>query len=63
MVEVNITVEANDDARLQDLLTHIVMEITDREYRFNELNKLRKVDMNWVYLDEGKYSWSRNDRT
>lgn len=61
MVEINISVEANDPAQLQKLLTHIVMEITDGDYRLAELDKVRYVDLNWVYLKEGKYQWSRHD--
>lgn len=63
MVEINISVEANDNAKLQDLLNHIVMEITDQDYRLSKCNDCRYVDMNWVYLDEGKYQWSRDERT
>lgn len=63
MVEVNITVKTDDPTQLQEILTHVVMEITDQDYRLAELNSIRHVDMNWVYLDEGRYQWSRNDRT
>lgn len=63
MVEINISVKADGEARLQDILTHIVNEITDADYRLKHMNDYRKVDLNWVYLDEGKYQWQRNDRT
>jgi len=63
MVEINISVKADGEAPLQDILTHIVMEITDEEYRLGKMNECRKVDMNWVYLDKGRYQWQRNDRT
>ena len=63
MVEINISVEANENVKLQDLLNHIVMEITDEDYRKAKSNDCRYVDMNWVYTDEGKYQWSRNERT
>ena len=63
MVEINISVEANENVKLQDLLNHIVMEITDEDYRKAKSNDCRYVDMNWVYMDEGKYQWSRNERT
>ena len=63
MVEVNIAVKTDDPTQLQEILTHVVMEITDQDYRLAELNNVRHVDMNWVYLDEGRYQWSRNDRT
>lgn len=63
MVEINIAVETDESADLQDILEHIVKEITDANYRRRELSAGRMVDLNWVYLDKGKYSWSRNDRT
>jgi len=63
MVEVNITVEADDTAQLQDILNHIVLEITDGEYRLRKMNDCRKVDMNWVYTDEGRYQWARSDKS
>ena len=63
MVEINISVEANENAKLQDLLNHIVMEITDEAYRMEKSTECRYVDMNWVYTDEGKYQWSRDERT
>ena len=63
MVEINISVKADGEARLQDILTHIVKEITDEDYRLRHMNDCRKVDLNWVYLDEGKYQWQRSDRT
>ena len=63
MVEINISVEADENVKLQDLLNHIVMEITDEDYRKAKSNDCRYVDMNWVYTDEGKYQWSRNERT
>jgi len=63
MVEINIAVKADDDNQLQDLLTHIMREITDRDYRLAEINNNRKVDMNWVHMDEGKYHWTRQDRS
>ena len=63
MVEVNISVKANENAKLQDILSHIIREITDEAYRVNEaMDPCRQVDLNWVYLDDGKYTWSRNDR-
>jgi hypothetical protein len=63
MVEINIAVKTDEPAELQDILEHIVKEITDSDYRRKELSAGRKVDLNWVYLDKGRYSWSRNDRT
>ena len=63
MVEINISVEADENVKLQDLLNHIVMEITDEDYRMAKSNECRYVDMNWVYTDEGKYQWSRDERT
>ena len=63
MVEINISVEANENAKLQDLLNHIVMEITDEDYRMSRMNDERYVDMNWVYTKDGKYQWSRDERT
>jgi len=63
MVEINISVEANENAKLQDLLNHIVMEITDQAYRLSKMNDERYVDMNWVYMEDGKYQWSRDERT
>jgi len=61
MTEIKIAVEA-DNNNLQDILEHIVKEITDNVYRSNEATQNRKVDLNWVYLDDGKYQWSRHDR-
>ena len=64
MVEINISVKAKETINLQDILSHIIREITDADYRVNEaLDPCRKVDLNWVYMDNGKYTWSRNDRT
>jgi len=64
MVEISISVKADEGTNLQDILSHIVKEITDVDYRITEaMDPCRKVDLNWVYLDEGKYTWSRNDRT
>ena len=63
MVEINISVEADGETPLQDILNHIVKEITDVDYRSANMNECRKVDMNWVYLDKGKYQWRRNDRS
>ena len=62
MVEVNISVQAKNSSLLQSLLQHIIKEITDEEYRLSEINNNRKVDMDWVYLDEGKYQWHKNER-
>ena len=64
MVEINISVKAEGTTNLQDILSHIVREITDAEYRVTEaMDPCRQVDLNWVYLEKGKYTWSRNDRT
>ena len=64
MVEINISVKAEETTNLQDILSHIVREITDADYRVEEaMDPCRQVDLNWVYLDNGKYTWSRNDRT
>lgn len=64
MVEINISVKANGDTQVQDLLEHIVKEIADEDYRLSEISRsMRHVDLNWVHMDEGKYQWSRNDRT
>lgn len=64
MVEINISVKAAEGTKLQDILSHIVREITDEDYRVNEaMDPCRKVDLNWVHMDHGKYTWSRNDRT
>ena len=64
MVEINISVKADEGTNLQEILSHIVKEITDSDYRATEAtNPCRQVDLNWVYLDDGKYTWSRNDRT
>ena len=63
MVEVNISVKAKNPSFLSSLLQHIVKEITDEDYRLSEINNNRKVDMSWVYVDEGKYQWRRNDRS
>lgn len=63
MVEINISVKAKETTSLQDILSHIVREITDEAYRINEaMDPCRHVDMNWVHMDNGKYTWSRNDR-
>lgn len=61
MTEIKIAVEANDN-NLQDILEHITKEITDNIYRSNEAAQNRKVDLNWVYLEDGKYQWSRHDK-
>lgn len=63
MVEINISVKADCEAPLQDILNHIVLEITDAEYRLKHMSDCRKVDLNWVYLEEGQYKWQRSDRT
>ena len=63
MVEINISVEINENAKLQDLLNHIVREITDEDYRLSKMHDERYVDLNWVYMNEGKYQWSRDERT
>jgi hypothetical protein len=60
MVEVNISVKAENDIDLPNLLNHIMREIIDTEYRLSEMNSKRRVDLNWVYLDEGKYQWAKN---
>jgi len=62
MTEIQISVEA-DNSNLQDILEHVVREITDGVYRTNEAEQNRKVDLNWVYLEHGKYQWLRNDRS
>jgi len=63
MVEINISVKATSEAPLQDILNHVVKEITNEEYRLSKSNECRKVDMNWVYMEEGQYQWNRNDRS
>lgn len=63
MVEINITVKADNDSKVLDLLTHIVREITEPEYRLAEINNNREVDLNWVHMDEGSYNWHRHDRS
>jgi hypothetical protein len=63
MVEINISVRADGEAPLQEILKHIVMEITDADYRLSKMNDCRKVDMNWVYMRDGQYQWQRNDRS
>lgn len=63
MVEISISVAADDETKLSDLLDHIVKEITDKNYRFTEINSPRKVDLNWVYMDSGRYSWRRQDQS
>jgi hypothetical protein len=63
MVEINISVKIDGEIKLQDLLTHIVMEITDEDYRNSHMNTNRYVDMNWVHMEDGKYQWSRNERS
>lgn len=63
MVEINIAVKADDDTQLQELLHHITKEITDQDYRLSEINNNRTVDLNWVHMDEGKYRWTRQDRS
>jgi hypothetical protein len=60
MVEVSISIKVDDDSCLPDLLEHIRREIVDTEYRLSEINAKRKVDLNWVYIDEGKYQWFKN---
>ena len=62
MTEIQISVEA-DNSNLQDILEHIVREITDGVYRTKEAEHARKVDLNWVYLEKGKYQWLRNERS
>jgi len=62
MTEIQISVEA-DNSNLQDILEHVVREITDGVYRTNEAEQNRKVDLNWVYLENGKYQWLRNERS
>jgi len=61
MTEIKIAVEA-DGNNLRDILEHITKEITDKVYRSNESAQNRKVDLNWVYLEDGKYQWSRHDK-
>lgn len=63
LVEVNISIEVDDDIQLRELLNHITKEITDSEYRKAEIQQKRKVDLNWVYVDVGRYQWAKNDRT
>jgi len=63
MVEIKIAVEADELTGLQEILEHVVKEITDNKYRANEITELRTVDLNWVYLADGKYQWFRYDRT
>ena len=62
MVEINISVKTDSNAQLQDLLEHIVREITDTDYRLNEITKTREVENDWICLRQGKYNWSRNER-
>jgi hypothetical protein len=62
MVEINISVKTDSNTQLQDLLEHIVREITDTDYRLNEITRIREVDEDWICLAEGKYQWSRNER-
>ena len=63
MVEINISVKTSSNAQLQDLLEHIVREITDTDYRLNEIVKTREVEKDWICLEQGKYHWSRNERS
>jgi hypothetical protein len=63
MVEINISVKTDSSTQLQGLLEHIVREITDTDYRLNEITRIRKVDEDWICLEEGKYQWSRNERS
>lgn len=62
MVEINISVKTDSNTQLQDLLEHIVREITDTDYRLNEIVKSREVEEDWICLEDGKYQWSRNER-
>jgi hypothetical protein len=64
MVEINIEVEPNAPAKLQELLAHIVKEITDEAYRANEqapkaLSPI--IDNGWIHTKQGRYNWHRND--
>jgi hypothetical protein len=63
MVEISISAAADDETKLNELLSHIIKEITDKNYRLRELNNPRKVDLNWVYVDNGKYRWRRQDKS
>jgi len=60
MLEINISLQTDDPSKLADLLTHITKEITDEDYRLRYDNDLQ-VDLEWVYMDEGKYNWSKHE--
>lgn len=62
MVEINISLKIKEDTELQKVLEHIMKEIIDEKYREDEILRGRKSDSKWVYLDEGRYNWSRDDR-
>jgi hypothetical protein len=64
MVEINIEVEPNAPAKLQELLTHVVKEITDEAYRADKQatrGLSSKIDNGWVHTKQGRYNWHRDD--
>ena len=63
MVEINIAVDPNEPAKLEQLLKHVFKEITKSEYRCEQSGRGTSddTDTDWVYMNEGKYSWSRDD--
>jgi hypothetical protein len=64
MVEINIEIEPNAPTKLQELLEHVIKEITDAEYRADEQTtrgRSSEIDNGWVHTKQGKYNWRRND--
>lgn len=62
-MKVEIEVVAQDEANLPDLLDHITKEITDYDYRMNEIMKTREVKDGWLCLEHGKYKWIKKDHS
>jgi len=62
-MKIQIEVMAQDETKLSDLLQHITKEITDHEYRMNEILKTREVKDGWLCLEHGKYKWFKQDRS
>lgn len=63
MVEIKISVRADDEAKLPQIFEHIVKEITNHDYRMLEIQKTREIDGEWLCLEDGRYHWSRNERS
>ena len=63
MVELEISVRADDEQKLPELLEHIMREITDVDYRMYEIQMAREIDGKYICVGEGRYHWTKNVRS